>query len=321
MSTEVKVGTFVTVSLIILGVALYYVHITQTLRGQVPYKTYFRNAGGLAPGAHVLFGGIKVGQIGAVKPSPEDPTRIEVLFNVKAGTPINEDSRARVSTVTLMSSPVLSITTGSKDARRLAPGAVVRSEETLTMDEIMRRVGAVADSANALLAGLRRDIPVLTGEAQNFIGNLNEMTGTRNQKHIASILAEVDSLLNRESPKIAQITDQISVLTKHADATVTSIDPVISNIDRTVTNVDKTVDSIREPLVRDLNEAQRTIEQAGTLLSSVQGMVGANQDNIDEMVRNLRVASANIRALTDEVKQRPWTLIRTQQQPERSVPK
>ncbi len=320
MSTEAKVGVFVIVSLLVLGAGLYYVRTTQTVRGQVPYKTYFRYAGGLAPGAQVLFGGIKVGQIAAVEPSPQDPTRIEVLFDVKAGTPINQKSRARAESVTIMSSPVLSITTGSNDARRLGAGEVVPSEESVSMAEITQRVASVADSANALLGGLRRDVPVLTGEARTFIGNLNEISGARNQKRIEHILGEVDVMLNRESPKIAQITDRISALAKDADAVVVSVNPVISNVDRTVTNANKTVDAIREPLVKDLAEAQRTIEQARTLLASVQRMVGTNEGNIDEMVRNLRVASENIRAMSEQVKQRPWTLIRTQQPPERSVP-
>lgn len=63
----------------------YFVRITQTVRGQVPYNTHLRYAGGLAPGALVLFGGIKVGQVTDVLPLSEDPTRIEITFAVKSG--------------------------------------------------------------------------------------------------------------------------------------------------------------------------------------------------------------------------------------------
>ena len=110
------------------------------MRGQVPYKTYLRYAGGLAPGASVLFGGIKVGQITAVQPASEDPTRIEIAFDVKTGTPINEKSSAQVGSVSIMSSPALSITTGSNEARRLGAHEVVSSEEAVSLQEITRRV-------------------------------------------------------------------------------------------------------------------------------------------------------------------------------------
>ena len=38
MTTEAKVGVFVIASLLVLGSATYFVHTTQTVRGQVPYN-------------------------------------------------------------------------------------------------------------------------------------------------------------------------------------------------------------------------------------------------------------------------------------------
>src|SRR5579864_1195464 len=131
MTTEAKVGAFIITSLLILGSATYFVHTTQTVRGQVPYKTYLRYAGGLTPGAAVLFGGIKVGQVTAVQPWSEDPTRIEIVFAVKSGTPVNQKSTARVGTVSIMTTPTLMITTGTNEAPRLSVGAVVSSAESL----------------------------------------------------------------------------------------------------------------------------------------------------------------------------------------------
>jgi len=59
MTTEAKVGVFVIVSILVLTGTVAFVLITKSVKGQVPYKTYLSNAGGLGPGADVLFGGIK----------------------------------------------------------------------------------------------------------------------------------------------------------------------------------------------------------------------------------------------------------------------
>ena len=85
MTTEAKVGAFVIASLLILGSATYFVHTTQTVRGQVPYNTHLRYAGGLAPGAAVLFGGIKVGQVTACAAlvRRSDPNRDRVCGEVR----------------------------------------------------------------------------------------------------------------------------------------------------------------------------------------------------------------------------------------------
>ena len=111
MNTEAKVGTFIIVCLILLGVTVYYVGNEQWGHRLTPYRTYLRYAGGVGAGSEVLFGGIAVGRVTTVRAWSEDPTRIEILLEVKEGTPVNEKSVAKLGSVTLMSSPAISITT------------------------------------------------------------------------------------------------------------------------------------------------------------------------------------------------------------------
>jgi ABC-type transporter Mla subunit MlaD len=320
MTTEAKVGAFVIASVLVLGSATYFVHNTQTGRAQVAYRTRLRYAGGITSGAAVLFGGIKVGQVTAVGPWSEDPTRIEILFAVKSGTPLNRKSTATVGTVTVMTAPALMITTGSKEAGRLSGGDVVPSTEPVSLEELQDRVAKLAESADGLMAEFQREIPALTGDARTLLANLNRITGAQNQKNIEQTLANLNTLLERESPKIAQLTDQISELAKHADSVVGAVEPVLNHVDHAVVNVDHTVDAIREPLTKDLSELGNTLQAAHNVLADVQNVVGSNQDDIGETVRNLHTASENVRVLTESLKQRPWSLIRTQQPADRKVP-
>ncbi|HWI16830.1 MAG TPA: MlaD family protein [Vicinamibacterales bacterium] len=321
MSTEAKVGAFVIASLLVLSATTYFVRATQNVRGQVPFTTHLRQAGGMAPGTSVLFGGIRVGQVTAVRPWSEDPTRIEIAFAVRAGTPINANSTARVGSVSLMSSPTLQITTGSNDARRLAPGEAVPSEEAVSLDEITRHVGNLAASANELVVELRHEVPALTNEARTVLANVNAITGPRNQQHIEAILAQLDTVLARESARLAQIGERVSRLAEHADEVVVSARPLVSNADQAVANVNDLVVAIREPLTRDLEELHSTLQKAGTLLGTVENVIGNNEGDLVETMRNLRLTSENVRMLTETLKQRPWNLIRTTQPPDRKVPR
>jgi phospholipid/cholesterol/gamma-HCH transport system substrate-binding protein len=303
MSIEARVGVFVIVSLLVLGGTVYSVRATQDVRGQVTYTTHLSYAGGVAEGTPVLFAGIRVGQVASVRPSPGDPTRIEIALAVKAGTPVNVESIARVGSVTLMSSPVLFLTSGNNTARRLRPGEEVASRESVTQDEIATRLTMVADSARAVLA------------------NLSEISGPKNQKHIESVLAELETMLQRESPKIAGITDRMTALAGHADELVLSARPVMANLDQAVTSVSTTVDAVREPLTKDLAQLQRTLESAQAVLDGAQHLVNDNQGDIQQIVRSLRAASDNARVLTETLKERPWNLIRTSQPGDRKVPR
>jgi len=321
MSTEAKVGGFVIISILVLAVSIYSVHTTQTVRGQISYKSYLRYAGGLAPGAYVLFGGIKVGEVTAVQPWAVDPTLIEIIFQVKIGTPVNEKSTAQVGTVSIMSSPALSLTTGSNDARRLIPGQVVRSQEVISLEDVTQHVSALADSANKLMVELQTSVSPLARQAQAVLANLNEISGPRNQKEIQRILTQVNTLIEQQSPKVDQITTQVSSLAKRLDSVAGSLEPFIANADRTVINVSTTLDAVRDPARRDLVELGGTIQQARTLLGSMQELVRANQDNISEMVENLRTVSENLEVLTESLKQQPWSLVRIKQPPDRKVSK
>jgi phospholipid/cholesterol/gamma-HCH transport system substrate-binding protein len=321
MSTEARVGAFVLVSLLVLGATAYYIRTTQNVRGQAVYTTYFRYAGGIGAGTPVLFGGIRVGQVTAVRPAPADPTQIEVVLAVRPDTPVNERCIVRVGSVSLMSSPALFVTTGSNDAARLKPGAVLRSQEAVSQDEIALRVASLAATANDLLLDLRHELPALATEARAVLVNLDQITGPRNQKHIDGVLAELDTMLQRESPKIAQITDRVAALTEHADGMIGKATPLLSNLDTTVTNANSTITAIREPLTKDLAEMEKVLQEARTLLASVQAVVRSNDAELAETVRAMHAAADNLSAFTEILKQRPWNLVRTAQPADRKVPR
>lgn len=306
MTTEAKVGAFVLACFSLLAFTVIYLMHAQFSGETVPYRTYLRYAGGLEPGAEVLFGGISVGEITAVQPWKSDPTKIEILLKVKKGTPLNEKSIAKLGLVSIMNSAALSITTGSNDAKRLAPGASIPSKEAASLDEIAGKMADVADSANTLITQAQGELEDITGGAKGILANLNTMTGPPTQRKFQAVLDNVNGLLTTEGPKIDRIADQLTTLSQHADDTIQ--------------NVNGTVTEVREPVRKDLAELQNTLLQAKQLLADMQVMVRANDYKIDDTVENLRVATDNLDQLTDSIKQRPWSLIRIKQPKEREVP-
>jgi phospholipid/cholesterol/gamma-HCH transport system substrate-binding protein len=309
VTVETKVGFFVATAFVVLAGIIYGVHATRTVRGQVRFKTYLRDAGGLDADTSVLFGGIRVGQITSVRPDTEDPTRIEIAFEVKAGTPLNRRSRATVGSTSLMGGPALLITTGSNDAPRLAPTDVVPSEEGVSTGELARRLGMVADNANTVLLDLHQEIPQIAARLHSVLDNVNALTGSENQQQVRAVLAGVRTLV------------------ADTDAVIVSAKPLIGNVDQTVSNVNRTFDSVRgtvdavhQPLLDDLQALHDTLEDARGAIGSVQGLVRNNEDDVAEIMHALRTTSENLRTITEQLKARPWNLIRTTQANDRKVP-
>jgi ABC-type transporter Mla subunit MlaD len=306
MTTEAKVGAFVLGCSAILAFTIIYLVSAQFSGDTASYRTYLRYAGGLEPGASVLFGGIAAGKVTAVRPWTSDPTKNEILLDVKQGTPLNEKSIAKLGLVSIMQDASLSITTGSNDAKRLPPGSSIQSQESASLDEIAGKMSGVADNANALIVQAQGELQGITGDARSLLANLNTVTGPSNQQKIQAVLDHVNGVLATEGPKIDRISDQVIALSRHAD--------------ETIQNVNGTVTDVREPIRRDLADLQNTLQQAKQLLSDMQVMVRANDYRIDDTVENLRVATDNLDQLTDSVKQRPWSLVRIKQPQERKVP-
>lgn len=298
-STEAKVGAFVVVCAAVLAVTVYFVNKSEYRGKQTPYRLYLRYAGGLEPGTTVLFGGISVGKVMTVQPDPADPTRIEISLGVKQGTPINAKSVGKVGSIALLGSPVLSITTGSNEAPRLPPGAVIPSLETISVDDLQRKVAALADSAQTTLASVKTDLNKVTVDARQVLANLNHVTGRANREHVAAILSNADRTAAQLSTKVG---------------------PTLDNVNETVTNANNTITTLREPIKTDLTELHGTLQAAHGVANNVQSILSTNSDNIDYSLENIRIITDNVTDLTRNVKEQPWSLVRIRQPEDRNVP-
>jgi phospholipid/cholesterol/gamma-HCH transport system substrate-binding protein len=307
VTTEAKVGAFVLGCFSVLAFTVIYLINAQLGMHTAPYRTYLRYAGGLEPGTVVLFGGIEVGKVTAVRPAAPDPTRIEILLEVKEHTPLNEKSVAKLGLVSVMSGAALSITTGSNDAKRLVAGSTIPSQEAASLDEITSKMAVVADNANGLITEVRGELHGISGDARTVLANMNNMTGPPNQRKVRDLLDNVEAMLATERPKIDRLIDQLNVVSAHAD--------------ETIQNVNGTVSEVRGPARQDLAELQNTLLEAKRLLAGMQVLVKANDYKIEDTIENLRTATENLDDLTESVKERPWSLIRIKQPQDRRVPK
>ncbi len=312
-NSEAKVGALILFSALILCATVYFLGSAQFGRTRTPYRTYFKYAGGLEAGTDVLFGGITVGKITAVRPDADDPTLIEVDLEVKQGTPVNTKSMAKLGAVSLMSSPILSITTGTNDSPRLQAGAVISTQETVSLDDMQREVAAIADSAQTLIAAVHTDVDSITADTRHVLANVNDLTGEANRQHVARILANSDNMIARTSPQIDRITKNLDTLTA-------KMGPTVDNVNSTVANANGTINVLRDHTQTDLVELQKTLVEVRSLVDNLQAIVRSNQQNIAYTLENIRMATDHLNDFTESVNERPWSLIRIKQPKDRKVP-
>jgi ABC-type transporter Mla subunit MlaD len=227
---------------------------------------------------------------------------------------------AKLGSVTVITSPVISISMGSNDAPRLPPNSEIPSLETISLDDTFRKVAVLADSAQTLLEAVHADVNEVTGDARLLTANLNGLTGKPNQQHISEILTNADAMVTRMSPKLDRISDQLVKLTEDANGLMAKMGPAVDNVNATVSNANQTITAVRDPLQTDLAEAQKTLDQARSMIADLQAAMRAKDQNITDTLENVRTATDNLNDLTESVKERPWSLIRIKQPKDRKVP-
>ena len=320
MSRELKVGAFVLTSLLIfLGTFVYVANVQ--LRGvRVPYKTYFKYAAGVDPGSPVRFGGMKVGVITAVRPWREDPTKIELLMEVREGVPVNADSVAMLTSLSPLGDKYLEITTGTVKARRFAPWATRPSAEPFSLDDLAKQASALIPVVQSTLQDVRRDIDQLTANGQAVLANVQSMTGPENQRNFAQLLANARELVEKESPQLDRVLQNLERASSKANDALSEVQMAARTANDTFAGANRTIDEMRDPIRKDLAELQLTMTDARRLIADLNTIVAANRYNINDTLENFRAASENLREFTASVKQQPWTLLRGKPAPDRAVP-
>jgi phospholipid/cholesterol/gamma-HCH transport system substrate-binding protein len=271
----------------------------------------------------------------------KDPTKIEVVLEVKGGVPVNADSVAMLTSLGPLGDRYLEITTGSNNARRMPPGSTIPSMEPVSLDDLARQISELIPNVQSTLQDVRKDIDQVASNAGIALANIQTMTGPQNQRNLSLLLANARDLLDRESSQIDTVlknleraSSQASGVIGQASAVVTQASGAVSQASDAFTEIQKsartandtfatanrTIGEIRDPIKSDLADLQQTMAEARRLISNLNTSVSANRYNIDDTLENFRIASENLRELTLSVRQRPWTLIRGTPARDRAVP-
>lgn len=320
MSDEAKVGLLVVVALGILITTFLYVANVQLTGETSSYRTYFSYAGGLEGGSIVRFGGRKAGTVRAVRPWLEDMTKTEVVFDLRAEIPVNRDSAATIASLNALGQNYLEITPGSIEALRVEPGGTVPSAEALTFSDLTRKVGEVADEAVALMTKIDQEMTLVADDMHDVLVNLRELSGEENRRNVSRLLETTSSLLEQQAPKIDEVTTQLAATLEEVGGLAQDFRRVASEAGDTLEGIDRTVDEARAPLTDSLEQLDRTLAEASLLLADTRSLVLVNEGNVAEIIENFRRASEEIEALAAELRQRPWTLLRTKPKADREVP-
>jgi phospholipid/cholesterol/gamma-HCH transport system substrate-binding protein len=308
---EAIVGFFVLIAAALLIITVF--SLTGFFnRGDVLYRAFFKNAGGLRPGGEVRYaGGPPVGRIEDVRYDQHDSTRMEIVFRVKPDIPVKTDSVVVISSNSPLSDNFLGIVPGSKVAQRAPSGSTLKSSEYVGFGDLEAEIADLAPQARVLLDNLNQRIV----ELQTTVARVNDVLNDRNRANLSASLGTVRGVLDENRQPLH------STITHFADASA-RIAPLLDDLKKTNADAQKTINTLegaiaenRPDLRESIVELRRALKTANNVTDQLDRTLNANGENIDDILSNFRQASQNLRQFTETLKQRPYTLLRSSSPP------
>jgi phospholipid/cholesterol/gamma-HCH transport system substrate-binding protein len=198
--TELRVGLFVLVGLLVLAAGIFYVTGSKFLGPKYQLTTYLPEVSGLTNGAPVRVDGVEVGNVESIRLLPRTPGKapqknknIEVVMRVdkQFKDDILTDSTASLVTEGLLGNRYVNITRGFTGTPLTDKGVIPGAEEK-AMKEVVERSAEVLGNLNALSDEVR-DLIEGVKEGKGSLGKL--LTDEQAYNHLNSLLARGDTLV------------------------------------------------------------------------------------------------------------------------------
>jgi phospholipid/cholesterol/gamma-HCH transport system substrate-binding protein len=197
--SELRVGLFVLVGLLILAVAIFYVTGAGVFGPKYRLKTFMPEVSGLATGAPVRLDGVEIGNVERISIVPREHGKppdhmhnieVDMRLDRRYQNDILTDSAATLVTEGLLGNRYVNIQRGYTGVP-IKDGQAIPATEEKAIKEVVERsadvlanLNALSDDVKDLIAGVR--------EGRGTLGKL--LTDDQAYRHLNSILAKGDEI-------------------------------------------------------------------------------------------------------------------------------
>ena len=264
------------------------------------YRAVFKSVAGLNKGDEVRYGGLPVGTVTQMAMDPADPTRIIVYFRVKRTTPIRADTKASITQIGLLGAPYLHLEPGTPGAVALPPGSKLPTVENPSFQEAMRRLAQFFDRTDTLLRGAER------------------FARSSPIERLDATLTRMDTLLVIATSGTRTSFEQLDRTFSRVDTVSVRLARLMDRSERLLAALDTATRTAGPALATTQREALQSLREMRILLADVREAL-AQEGGVDQVVRNLATATANIARLTERIERDPSSLLKQRDAPNKTA--
>lgn len=302
---EMRTGLFVVVGLAIFVALVLWVAGKPPGGVRTSYEVLMKDAGGVRPGDQVRIAGVPVGRVSSVRLQPGSEWPVVFAMTLDTDVPLTRGSRAGFASDGILGSRFLAIHPGPAEAPPLADGEAIRGERAADFNEALSRVGEVIDRATVLLDETTKLVQGLSGRVDPLLGRLEDLLSEENVDDLAATLKVLRTTLEEAGPRLPAALDELESALDELGEGLAGVPELTAEAQGLVTDLRTALGPGGERLTRLLESADGTMNDASDTL----GLVAGNAGDLEAATRDLAAASANLRALSEALKNRPNRLL------------
>lgn len=281
-ANHVVIGAFVLVFIAgLFGFVIWLAKI-EIDRKFTTYHIYFDSAvSGLSNGGDVRYNGIPVGTVTDIVIDPQDPSRVLVKIETGSETPVRVDTIATLEYQGITGVSFVQLKGGGPKSKMLRPAK---------KGEV-----AVIPSEPSALQELFAGAPEVIDRVIILVERLSQLVNERNQKHVASILANADDLstrLAKRGPEFEEIVVNLAKASADLRDAVAGVNTLVVRLNAVADSADATMSVARGTLasVDDVlaHDVKRLADQIGGAAQSLdrltrdfEKLMDDNRESID----------------------------------------
>lgn len=307
MSATAKIGLFLLIALIILGVFI--IKIDQLSLGGGKHKIYraeFSSAAGIDLKAPVRIAGVRVGQVTDIR---LDKGKAILDLALDPAVDLHEGASASVVNMGILGDKYVQVSPGSLNAPPLAPESLLEGAVPPSIDDVLKIATEIGGDVKEVTAALRKSIGGDTGAEKitEIIDNIRELTGTlkvlieSNQQNVNATtenFREFSGTLRDQLPiiseKINRLTDQLSSVVgenrENLHGSLENIKTLSAKLETSADNLNSITTKVArgEGSIGKLVNDDETVDNLNSTLNSIEDGVHTLEDTLGR-VRKFRL--------------------------------
>jgi ABC-type transporter Mla subunit MlaD len=219
---------------------------------------------------------------------------------------LHRDASASIAASGLLGAAYLQIDPGSPEEARLEPRGELRGEIAPGIDSAMAQAAELGARLTALLEQMSSVIDRLAGDLESTLEGASGLLSEENVANAGELLAAMNATMQESGPRLNALLVKLDSLAGRAD-------DGLDDLPRLEAKLETLIDGLNQALGEDGDRLRNLLDTAESSLDSAGGaleVLGANREELETTLRELRDTVSNLKAFSQQIKERPYSLVR-----------